>query len=220
MPRGDRNQYLLNAPQDELKPFIEQFWRLSIPDTESVQILKEYYDTDVYSLRFRRRIYHAAGVYDMWCLDQHNKFQKFGLQFHNAIDPFNSCNVWMHVWWTNKNLVLIKKFYLDAVRRDGDNNCGGYIPMTLMSDPGSENFGVANMHTEIRQRLDSGLRGTLQHRFMRKRKNIKSEANWSIYHRDFAPGFEDLFLKGLLSGDYDPDDPLEWYVLIQILGEK
>ncbi|KAJ3829432.1 hypothetical protein F5880DRAFT_1523459 [Lentinula raphanica] len=29
---------------------IEQFWRLSIADTEAVELLKEYYDTDAYGL--------------------------------------------------------------------------------------------------------------------------------------------------------------------------
>lgn len=54
-----------------------------------------------------------------------------------------------------------------------------------MSDPGSENFGIANMHTELRQRLDPGLKGTLQHRFMRKKKNIKSEINWLVFKKKF-----------------------------------
>ncbi|KIK53884.1 hypothetical protein GYMLUDRAFT_178361, partial [Collybiopsis luxurians FD-317 M1] len=82
----------------------------------------------------------------------------------------------------------------------------GYVSLTLMSGPGSENFGVANMHTEIQQKLDPSLVGTLQHRFMQKKKNIKSEINWSIYRCNFAPGFEDLFNQGVLSGLYDPDN--------------
>lgn len=177
--------------------------------------------------RFKRRIYYAAGVYDMWCLDQHDKFQKFGLRFHNGIDPFTGNNLWVKCWWTNKNPILINSYYLEAVRRAGDACCPGmlisflnfesayllhilgYVPLTSMSDPGSENFGIANMQTEVRQTLDPTLKGTLQHRFMRKKKNIKSEINWSIYRRDFAPGFEDLFNRGLLSGLYDPDKNLE-----------
>ncbi|KAJ3894093.1 hypothetical protein GG344DRAFT_12394, partial [Lentinula edodes] len=92
----------------------------------------------------------------------------------------------------------------------------GYVPLTIMSDPGTENFGVANMHTEIRQTLDPTLHGTLQHRFMRKKKNIKSEINWSVYRRDFAPGFEDLFNQGNPSRMYDPDNNLEYLVFCQI----
>ena len=180
--------------------------------------------------RFKRRIYHAAGVYDTWCMDQHDKFQKFGLRFHNGLDPFSGRNVWIKVWWTNKNPRLISKLYIDAARADRDENCAGlsnllstlsatktwlftvnigYILLTTQSDPGSENFGVANMHTEIRQHYEPQLKGTLQHRFMREKKNIKSEINWSIYTRDFSPGFHDLFEQGVLSGDYDPANHLE-----------
>ncbi|KAJ3963479.1 hypothetical protein EV361DRAFT_813362, partial [Lentinula raphanica] len=108
-------------------------------------------------------------------------------------DPFTGYNLWLKCWWTNKNPTLINT----------------YVPLTMMSDPGSENFGIANMHTEIRQTLDPQLQGTLQHRFMRTKKNIKSEINWSIYRRDFAPGFEDLFNQGVNSGLYDPDNDLE-----------
>ncbi|KAJ4475485.1 hypothetical protein J3R30DRAFT_3671283 [Lentinula aciculospora] len=285
------NQHLPNPPKKQLKNVIEQFWRLSISDIEAIELLKEYYDTDVYGLsvytyrvwlkewnflstrkqnhneeticpwieqvkrrfptkgaegirimlsldheligkvlntiepeavaarrgnRFKRRIYYAAGVFDMVCIDQHDKFMKFGLQFHNAIDPFTGYNLWLKCWWTNKNPTLINSYYLEAFRKEGDCQCAAYVPLTMMSDPGSENFGIANMHTEICQTLDPQLQGTLQHRFMRTKKNIKSEINWSIYQRDFSPGFEDLFNEGLISGLYDPDVDLERLVFRQI----
>jgi hypothetical protein len=44
---------------------------------------------------------------------------------------------------------------------------------------------------------------------MRKKKNIKSEANWSIFRRDFTPGFEDILDHGVNSGWYNVEDPLE-----------
>ncbi|KAF9058321.1 hypothetical protein BDP27DRAFT_1372793 [Rhodocollybia butyracea] len=134
--------------------------------------------------KFKHRIYYAAGVSNMWCLDQHDKFQKFGLRFHNAINPFSSRNIWVKCWWTNKNPILINSYYLEAVKQAGDAHCAGYVPLTLMSDPG--------------------------------KKNIKSEINWSIYRRDFAPGFEELFNRGLLSGLYNPDKNLEYLVFRQI----
>jgi len=77
------------------------------------------------------------------------------------------------------------------------------------SDPGSENYGVANVHTLARHELDPMLSGTLQHRWKRKKNNVKSEANWSVFRRDFAPGFEDLFESGVNQGWYHVDKPLE-----------
>ena len=39
--------------------------------------------------------------------------------------------------------------------------------------------------------------------------NVKSEANWSVFRRDFAPGYEDLFESGFVAGYYDVDNVLE-----------
>jgi hypothetical protein len=83
------------------------------------------------------------------------------------------------------------------------------IPLTTQSDPGTENYGVANVQTLLRHQLDSTLVGTLQHRWMRNKANVKSEANWSVFRRDFAPGFEDLFEQGVNQGWYDVNNPLE-----------
>jgi hypothetical protein len=83
------------------------------------------------------------------------------------------------------------------------------IPLTTQSDPGSENYGVANIQTHARHELDPSLAGTLQHCWKRNKMNIKSEANWSVFRRDFAPGFEDLFESGVNAGYYDVDNVLE-----------
>ena len=83
------------------------------------------------------------------------------------------------------------------------------IPLTTQSDPGSENYGVANIHTLACHELDPMLAGTLQHHWKWKKNNVKSEANWSVFHQDFALGFEDLFELGVNQGWYSVDKPLE-----------
>ena len=68
--------------------------------------------------RFKRRRFFAAGVNDIWAMDQHDKWgPRFGLWLHNSIDPFISVNNWLKVWWTNKNPRLIAKYFLDYVRK-------------------------------------------------------------------------------------------------------
>jgi len=81
--------------------------------------------------------------------------------------------------------------------------------MMTQSDPGTENNGVANIQTTIHHRLDPSLCDTLQHQFMQKKNNVKSEANWSIFHHDFAPGFESILEDGVNKGLYDVDNALE-----------
>jgi hypothetical protein len=83
------------------------------------------------------------------------------------------------------------------------------VPLITQSDPGSENYGIANCHTLIRHRLDPALRGTIQHRWQRDKSNIKPEAGWSQLHRQFTPGFENILENGCHSGLYDAEDPLE-----------
>jgi hypothetical protein len=69
--------------------------------------------------RFKRKRFWAAGVNDIWCQDQHDKWLRFGLWFHNSIDPFTGYNNWLRVWWTNKNPRLIASFFFEAVRQLG-----------------------------------------------------------------------------------------------------
>lgn len=82
------------------------------------------------------------------------------------------------------------------------------VPLITQSDPGSENYGIANCHTIIRQRLDPDLEGTLQHRWMRNKTNIKPEAFWSQLRRQWSPGFEAILDQGLQNDWYNSDDAL------------
>ncbi|KAH7904511.1 hypothetical protein BJ138DRAFT_1019057 [Hygrophoropsis aurantiaca] len=156
--------------------------------------------------RFKRKRFWSAGVNDVWAQDQHDKWGRFGLWLHISLDPYTGYINWLKVWWTNKNPCLIAYYYLEACRKLGA------VPLIMQSDPGSENFSVANAHTTIRHRLDPSLSDTLQHRWMRKHQNIKPEIQWSILRRNFAPGFEDILDEGVNSGLYDVNDTLENYV--------
>jgi len=57
----------------------------------------------------------AAGVNDIWAVDQHDKWKRFGLVLHTGINPFARHTRWMKVWWTNNNPKLICSYYLDSV---------------------------------------------------------------------------------------------------------
>ena len=77
------------------------------------------------------------------------------------------------------------------------------------SDPGTENFGIANAQTMLRQFHDPQLAGTLQHRWMRSKKNIKPEIMWSQLRRRFTPGFEAKLEEGMQQGWYDFNNTLQ-----------
>ncbi|KAG9124225.1 hypothetical protein FRC07_012343 [Ceratobasidium sp. 392] len=152
--------------------------------------------------RLKRKRFWAAGVNDLWCIDQHDKLARFGLRLHVCVEPFSGMIIWLRVWWSNSNPRLICHYYLDAVRTLG------FIPLVTQSDPGSENFGVANAHTALRHLYDPTLQGTIQHRTMRKHNNIKPEITWKEIRRHGSPGIHNVLDLGLNNHWYDPDNPV------------
>ncbi|KAG2366681.1 hypothetical protein BDR07DRAFT_1479907 [Suillus spraguei] len=80
------------------------------------------------------------------------------------------------------------------------------------SDLGLEKFSVANAQAMMHHCLDPNLNGTLQHRWMRKHQNIKPEILWSVLHKDFAPGFENILEEGIVKGLYDIHNTLQNYI--------
>jgi hypothetical protein len=170
---------------------------------------------------FRRHRFWAAGVNDVWPQDQHDKWGRFGLWLHAGLEAFSGEINWIKIWWSNRNPRLVAKYYLDTCRRIGGayslalvgqrfmfNHPTG-VPIITQSDPGTENYGVANVQTSIRHRLDPNLSNTLQHRFAAGHNNILSEIKWSIFRRDFSPGFEDVLEHGVNSGWYDVNNVTE-----------
>jgi hypothetical protein len=68
---------------------------------------------------FKRRVFYAAGVNDVWAMDQHDKWMRFGLYLHGGIDPFAGDILWLRIWWTNRNPRLVASYYLDTARKRG-----------------------------------------------------------------------------------------------------
>ncbi|KII92463.1 hypothetical protein PLICRDRAFT_678606 [Plicaturopsis crispa FD-325 SS-3] len=190
---------------------LRQDYGMKVPEKLLLDYFKETEPAAVQrrkAKRFKRKRFWAAGVMDMLTFDQHDKWQRFGLFLHMAIEPFSGRIAWLKIWRSNSNPRLITKYYLDSSREVGG------IPLVSQSDPGSENNGIANCHTLIRHRLDPSLEGTLQHRWMRNKTNIKPEAGWSQMRRQFTPGFETILDEGLHVGWYDPANPLEKLVFL------
>ncbi|KAJ7807137.1 hypothetical protein B0H14DRAFT_3152660 [Mycena olivaceomarginata] len=99
---------------------------------------------------------------------------------------------------------LILSYYLDTVEESG------HMPLVSQSDPGVENFGVANGHTLLRHWHDPSLEGTLQHRWMNEKKNVIPEIGWSQLRRRWTPGFEDILDIGVNNGWYNPSLIFRW----------
>lgn len=69
--------------------------------------------------RLQRRRFWAAGVNDLFAVDQHDKWLRFGLALHTGIEPFTGRIMWMRVWHSNRNPQLILTYYLDTIQELG-----------------------------------------------------------------------------------------------------
>ncbi|KAF8582346.1 hypothetical protein K439DRAFT_1618322 [Ramaria rubella] len=166
-------------------------------------------DSALHALQHVRARYPKAGMRDMKLHILREEgvkvscVQSIARKLHTGVEPYSGKILWLQVWWTNKNPGLILHYYLEAVQELGA------MPLVTQSDPGSENYGVANGHTTLWHMFDPLLQGTRQHRWMQKHNNVKPEILWSQLQRRFTPGFEDLLDDGVHAGWYDPNDPLD-----------
>ncbi|KZT50095.1 hypothetical protein CALCODRAFT_445008 [Calocera cornea HHB12733] len=156
--------------------------------------------------KLKRKKLWSPGVFDSVAVDQHDKWQQYGLYLHLGVEMFSGALLWIEPWWTNKNPRLILSYYLKSARQHGG------IPLLTQSDPGSENNGIANAQTTMHQRLDPSLEGKLQHCWMRGHANIKPEIKWMQLRREFTRAFEDLFAVGTNYGWYDKHNCLQNYI--------
>ncbi|KAG2132217.1 hypothetical protein BD769DRAFT_1666236 [Suillus cothurnatus] len=157
-----------NAGAREVVSLLFHEWNMSVPRSVVISYFRTYEPELVRQRkanRLRRKRFWAAGVNDLFAVDQHDKWLRYGLGLHTGIEPFSGRIMWMRVWHSNRNPQLILSYYLDTVEMLG------HMPMVTQSDPGSENYGIANGHTMLRQWHDPALQGSLQHRWMRSKKN-------------------------------------------------
>ena len=108
--------------------------------------------------------------------------------------------------WKNTKVCFI---LLLLFSRSNINFAFTVMPLVTQSDPGSENYGIANAHTALRHWHDPNLVGTIQHRWMRHKKNVMPEIAWSQMRRRFTPGFENILQKGVDEGWYNVSNPLD-----------
>ncbi|KAG2140820.1 hypothetical protein BD769DRAFT_1626239 [Suillus cothurnatus] len=128
-----------------------------------------------------RSVYWTAGVNDIWVFDQHDKWCRFQLLLHVAIEPFSGRILWIKIWWTNCNPHLICGWYCDTVQ------ALGAMPLVTQSDPGSENNGIAN-----------GFEDILEYGFTTGIYNPDDALERLVFHYKFIPWLQhelDLFAE-------------------------
>ncbi|THH10132.1 hypothetical protein EW146_g8470 [Bondarzewia mesenterica] len=229
-----RNQHNPCPPENLLRPILTYYYNLRKSDKDIAELVAGHFDLDLYGLspssvkRYRnkwgllgtRKQSHSLESIGPYVQKIRKRFPARGarkitdalwVQYRMRAlrtEVHSGYINWVKIWRTNRNPRLITKYYIDAARKIRG------VPLVTQSDLGSENYGIVNAHTTVRRRLDPSLTETLQHRWMRKSKNVKPEILWSILRHDFSPGFEDILQMGFDNGWYDPDNELESLVFL------
>ena len=68
--------------------------------------------------KFRPKQFWSAGVTDIIMVDQHDKWECFGLFLHAGLDPFPGHVLWTKIWWTNQDPQLVCSYYLNACQKE------------------------------------------------------------------------------------------------------
>jgi hypothetical protein len=69
--------------------------------------------------RLKRNRFWSAGVNDIWSVDQHDKWKRFGLALHLGMEPYSGKILWLRIWHSNSDPALICSYYLDTVQELG-----------------------------------------------------------------------------------------------------
>ncbi|KAG2029121.1 hypothetical protein BDR03DRAFT_1018871 [Suillus americanus] len=163
------------SPLEEIAPHILRYWKARQTDRKIVENLQNHFDTSRYGLGYTkfRQICNDMGLLRT-------------RQQSHTIESIHEAMIELRKAYPNAGAreMLILTYYLETIQKLG------HIPLVTQSDPGTENYRIANAHTMLRQMNDPALQGTLQHRWMQTKKNVKPEITWSQLRRRFTPGFE------------------------------
>lgn len=99
----------------------------SIFDNDSRSLVDSYcktYEPDLVKQRrancLSRKLFWAAGLFDVVCVDQHDKWrEKWKLGLHVGVEPMSGQILWLEIWHTNRNPKIVASYYLDWVEASG-----------------------------------------------------------------------------------------------------
>lgn len=69
--------------------------------------------------RLKRKRFWSAGVNDIWCVDQHDKWKRFGLYLHIGTEPYSGYILWLRIWKGNSDAGLVASYFLDTAEKLG-----------------------------------------------------------------------------------------------------
>ncbi|CAK5279646.1 unnamed protein product [Mycena citricolor] len=211
------NQYKPVPNAEDLRPFIEKYWKQNKKDVEIVELLKKYHiDLNKYGLEVQtfRKIREKLGSYAR------------GVK----------ATPWTQLGYVSSETVM-RYFHThepDLVRE----RRRGHFKRKQFWAAGANDIWAVDQHDKWKYKFDlveqqqsppyiqllSGNRGTAWAPLDAKEEDIMPEITWSQMRRRFTPGFEDILDVGVNEGWYNPGVLLEalvfrWVFIPWLQGE-
>jgi hypothetical protein len=93
--------------------------------------------------RKRRMNYETRGPNWLWCVDGHDKLQRYGIEIYGCVDAYSRKIIWWYVGLSNRTGISVCRQYLDVVKAVG--RCSNFI----RSDCGSETTLMASCYYDL-----------------------------------------------------------------------
>jgi hypothetical protein len=178
--------------------------------------------------RKRRMNYEVAGPDWLWCIDGHDKLQKYGIEIYGCVDAYSRKIIWWYVGLSNRTGVSVACQYLQAIKEVG--RCPNFIrsdhgsETTLLADhqyhlyyQACEDAGYAEEELDAVCLLDCYLYG-------KSTRNIRIEAMWNQMISSVTESWIDYlaFLrgKGLYREEILADRVVLLYILLPIIQKE
>ncbi|KAJ7841523.1 hypothetical protein B0H14DRAFT_3140219 [Mycena olivaceomarginata] len=202
----DRNQHKPNPPIEIIGPYIHKYWKMRKDDKTILRLLKTHHiDSSKYGLgitRFRQ-IREALGLF--WTRKQDPDVTTIRQAMIRLRDQYPKAGAReiVSLLFHEENMsvsrnVVTKYFSIDEPELVKERRQNRPPSQALLGS----GYVLRHLH-------DPSLEGTLQHRWMTRKKNVMPEIGWSQLRHRFTPGFEDILDIGVNNGWYDPDVLLE-----------
>lgn len=150
------------------------------------------------SRRLHRRSYYAKGPNFIWHIDGNDKIKPYGFAISGCIDGFSRKLIWLKVYSTNKDPLLIGGYFYEAI-----SDLEG-CPKFIRIDAGTEN----GLLKEIQEALMGNHRNGANRCWIEGTStlNQRIESYWSHLRKQcleyWICVFHDLKEHGHFSGDF------------------
>jgi hypothetical protein len=178
--------------------------------------------------RKRRMNYETRGPNWLWCVDGHDKLQKYGIEIYGCVDAYSRKIIWWYIGLSNRTGISVCRQYLDVIK------AVGRCPNFVRSDHGSETTLMAQCQFDLywqacfdAEYADDELESISLvdcYRYGKSTKNTRIESMWNLMITSITESWMDylawLAHQEMYRDEYPTDRVILLYVLLPIIQKE